>query len=246
MNKIYSDLEKNTTTLKRMIPTYRKERNPEFVINNVLPVYKNPPAISCTGAVIACISISNETLTPFIAIDNLFDKLSDMTKLFVIYHEIGHFANGDFSIDRGNYKYKLKTYFYEKIKQVECPRENQADYYAASKLDSMPDSLAALDEIKNTILDLYNENVTDEKKKTKAIKRLEKSMSYRKERLKELMLTGPYYISEESKEYNFSETIKNTDIQEEFENNLDKSLVDSLNLEDSVDENLEEASIINN
>lgn len=210
---------------------------PLFKICGKIPVYKNDRFLSSHGALIACITISSETNNPFIIVDSLFDKLSFNAKLFAIYHELGHYQNGDFLIRpkeslKKRIKYRMRRFIKEKIQGGYDEREVLADYYACDKMNSTQCALDALEEINELLIEsvrfAYSNN---EFKLNENIERLNKIHNKRIRSIKEMILEGPYFIDEERKEFEiiYKDDLVNKEIQEnlpeaEANESLERSL----------------------
>lgn len=162
------------------------------------------------------ISINPLTMRPYIVVDDNFNKLSNTSKAFVLLHEVGHYENGDFRVLRGNKLSNLKNKLEvtsEKIKlkvfKTYPNRETEADYYAMSHLNSLDDSLKALDEIIESLTADITEKIkyikeSDLENKEKILKSLNKALDFqfksnniRKTKLENKFYNGPYFIEKD-------------------------------------------------
>lgn len=71
------------------------------------PIVKNPSYCAANYILFAaCVTLGNGTKV--IMCDNIFDKLSEHTKQFIIYHEIGHIINNDHEKIKNQIEYVVK------------------------------------------------------------------------------------------------------------------------------------------
>lgn len=121
---------------------------PIYKIGNKINVYlKNKKTLG--EASIAMITNYNGNISPIIIVDEYFMMLQEDSKKFVLYHEIGHYINGD--LDKEYYTLKesfsltlslfLNTLNYE---------EQNADLYALRKINNNLNlAKKCFDDIKN-------------------------------------------------------------------------------------------------
>jgi hypothetical protein len=184
-------------TEEKDIHVMQVDIKPLFTIANKIDVYKDDNLARQYGSVIACITVNPITLKPFIVVDSLFDKLSVRAKVFVIYHEIGHYQNGDFI--RKDIKRKLSQRILDKFKYSE--KETLADLYAMDHMDSLRDAMDSLEEIHSVITKAISNGTLRFKDAKKSVKQLTKSHPKRVRDLEALFYDGPYYINEAAKTY---------------------------------------------
>lgn len=190
-----------------------------------IPVYKNEAVSRMARAVGAYISINPVSMTPFIMVDDLFESCTLKTQTFILYHEIGHYSNGDFN-KKG--KMRLRDILFRdardrrSIKKGVYPRrEVLADYYAMDKMNSLEDAKFAINELYDILIAREESKLAqiklngvmvggDEKKSAKmtnklikaleeAIETYSKSRETRLQALEEEFILGPYFIDEEAK-----------------------------------------------
>lgn len=139
------------------------------------------------------ISIIAESLycdKPIICIDNYFMELNYPSKLFSIYHELGHYVNGD--LIRENTKKERFINFINMLSRKNIPLEEQkADLYAYNKLkEHYP---GCIDKIMNNLfydimvicIKQLRDNVKDEKKINKYIDSIKKELLLREKILRQ-------------------------------------------------------------
>ena len=162
---------------------------------NGIKIYNRP----VRGSIIACITISQETNRPIILVDDLFFLLTPTCMKFVLLHEIGHYNLGHFIPKLGKEaKVEFKNKIITSIKR-EYPRQEQdADYYAMYKMDSVEDAVNALTEIQKIIEKFY----INQKFGPEVIAKLRKRHEKRLYALKRNAVQGAYYIKQESNENN--------------------------------------------
>lgn len=164
-----------------------------FTIADTIPVYKNNNLMARSKGIIAYISLKTESMRPFIMVDSLFESLSLNAQVFTIYHELGHYQNGDFLDKKISLSDKAKIIFNTFILKKYPEKEVLADYYAIDKMDSIENGLSALQEIHGKI----NEIIKDKKK----LKKMNKRFNSRMIAINKMIENGPYFINEESIPY---------------------------------------------
>lgn len=184
-----------------------------FKVAGVIPVYKNNQLMARSGGIIAYISLKGESMRPFIMVDSIFETLSLNAKVFAIYHELGHYQNGDFLVNRNKTSHKIKLFMknmYRTLILKEYPeKEVLADYYAMDKMGSISNGISALEEINEVVLGL----VKNEKK----AKKIKEKHDRRMESIRRMIEDGPYFINNESISY--EEIFSNEDIDQDSEEN---------------------------
>jgi hypothetical protein len=173
---------------------------PLFRIADTIDVYKDDNLAHQYGIVVAGIAINPISLKPFIVIDSIFDRLSTRTKLFVLYHELGHYQNGDFTLPRKKNSIinSISEAINYKLKYPE--REVLADYYAMEKMDSFTDVIDSIHEM----YDVIEKALTRKDNSKETNKSLKLLMSLKPKRVRDLtkmFQDGPYYINEGPKQY---------------------------------------------
>lgn len=89
------------------------------------------PFVHKIGGVIAALAIGRDMKTGLIIKDQFFDKVPEFVQRFILYHEIGHFKNGDVNIDN---KKNLKIKNALRSFGISNDMEFNADAFAAKHL----------------------------------------------------------------------------------------------------------------
>lgn len=135
-------------------------------------------------SMIAMIMSVPQSVFPIILVDDIFMTLSDECKKFVLYHELGHYINGDLGEVYIPLKYKLKNIF--NLCFVGMPIEEQfADLYAFLKMKqegfSLNDTDKYFDELRDKCIVFYNQDMSYTKgEKKKIFKELKKCFARRR------------------------------------------------------------------
>ena len=202
--------EKITATIKNL-ETYDLNldlrKKPEMVGEmSGIKIYHRP----IPGSFIACITISPETNQPIIFVDDIFFSLTPKCMKFVLLHEIGHYVLGHFIPTTGKEaKYQAKKELIDKLRKEYPRKEQDADYYAMYKMDSVEDAKNALIEIENRIETVVSSSL-------RSLVPLDKMKKLHNRRLDALVrnsVQGAYYINEGPN--------PNNDIKLELSNNND-------------------------
>lgn len=163
-----------------------------FTIADTISVFKDNQMMTRTSGIIAYISLKSENLKPFIMVDSVFETLSLKAQTFVIYHELGHYQNGDFLL-KSKFKVNISTKIKSKFKKEYPMNETLADYYAIDKMGSIEDGIDSLLEIHEKILSLI--------KDPKQIKKINNAFDLRMKAIYKMINNGPYFIDIPSKDY---------------------------------------------
>lgn len=169
---------------------------------------------NCFGA---CITINNLSYKPYIIVDDIFMKLSDNAKTFVLLHEIGHFVNGDLKNVYNNSRLERIKLLLKNIKEsllvkisLRYPnKETRADFYAASKIGSRSKSINALNEVYDLIFKEigitdgvtnntcnFNKSDKNKKKMDKTFRKMKDTYNLRLNQLIDKIDNGPFFLDD--------------------------------------------------
>lgn len=89
------------------------------------------PFVHKSGGVIACVAIATDMKTGLIVKDQFFNRVPNFVQRFVLYHEIGHYKNGDIRIEN---KKNMKRKNALRSLGISNDMEFKADAFAAKHL----------------------------------------------------------------------------------------------------------------
>ena len=209
-------------------------RTPSLVgeIAGGIKIYHRP----VPGSVIACITISPESNQPIIFVDDLFFTLTPKCMKFVLLHEVGHYVLNHFIPMTGKEaKLEARRKLIANLKREYPRKEQDADYYAMYKMDSVQDAKDALIEINEAVEKIY-ERVSDRKLKTKGLKHVKRLHKRRLIALENYAIAGPYYINEGHNPANDISDIQiNNSSEETLDNHAQASILGNLNIPKETD-----------
>lgn len=119
---------------------------PLMSICNKINVYLDSGKVNNYGFSLAMISEVINGNYPEIIVDEYFLLLSDESKKFVLYHEIGHYVKGHLS-KYYTFKDSIINFFNDKFKDKLNIDEQEADYYAYTKVGDLDKCMEYFDEI---------------------------------------------------------------------------------------------------
>lgn len=168
---------------------------PIMVIANCINVYLMSDNAPSNNYGIALIAEGLHSDLPVIYVDKYFDDLDYSSKLFTIYHELGHYVNGDFTRTRSK---KERLYNLKQLVLKKLPYEEQkADLYAYNKLrEHFPTCIDKVfnrlfEDIRDRCIQELKDNYDiEEKKLNKYIENIKKEFNNREKTLRKNIRDG--------------------------------------------------------